>query len=115
LKDARKGLCWSATAAEALLWKSLKNSQLDGKKFRRQHSVGPYILDFYCPECRLAIELDGAGHSDLSTAEYDAKRTQFLNSKDIRVLRFENCEILETPELIVEQIRHTLRTTVYEV
>jgi len=111
----RKRLRSSRTAAEAILWKSLKNSQLDGKKFRRQHSVGPYVLDFYCPECRLAIELDGAGHSDLLTAEYDTKRTHFLNSKDIQVLRLENSDILETGELVLEQIRQTLRTTLYEI
>src|SRR5438093_13389102 len=90
LRDVRKKLRSSKTAAEAVLWKSLKNSQLDGKEFRRQHRVGPYILDFYCPECRLAIELDGAGHSDLLTAEDYTRRTQFLNSKDIKLLRIKN-------------------------
>src|SRR5438552_12976957 len=57
-RELRSGL----TPAEAKLWKCLQRSQLSDKKFRRQHSVGPYILDFYCPECCLAIELDGAGH-----------------------------------------------------
>jgi very-short-patch-repair endonuclease len=50
------------TTAEAVLWKNLQGSRLDGKKFRRQHSVGKYVLDFYCPECRLAVELDGEAH-----------------------------------------------------
>src|SRR5262249_31179222 len=59
------------TPAEALLWTNLKNSQLDGKKFRRQHGVGPYFVDFYCPECRLAVELDGDGHMTDVGAERD--------------------------------------------
>src|SRR5437660_7589489 len=60
--DRRKQLRQSLTPAEALLWLNLKSSQLDGKKSRRQHSVGPYIVDFFCPECRLGVELDGEGH-----------------------------------------------------
>jgi very-short-patch-repair endonuclease len=62
LKNYRKGLRNNMTEAEIVLWKYLKGSQLDGKKFRRQHSFGNYILDFYCAPLKLAIELDGASH-----------------------------------------------------
>ncbi|WP_375417519.1 endonuclease domain-containing protein [uncultured Hymenobacter sp.] len=89
-KDQRQTLRNSLTPAEAKLWFSLKNAQLDGRKFRRQHSVSAYILDFYCPEERLAIELDGAGHSTVTGNLHDAHRTAYLNSLGIRVLRFEN-------------------------
>src|SRR5215211_3784996 len=78
------------TPAEARLWTLLKNSRLDGRKFRRQHSVGPYILDFYCPGEKLAVELDGEGHFTLPTVSHDAKRRRFLEGRGIRVIRFEN-------------------------
>jgi len=62
--DRRKELRENLTAAEALLWLNLKGRRLNGKKFRRQHSIGPYIVDFFCPESRLAIELDGGSAPD---------------------------------------------------
>ena len=73
----RRELRNNLTPAEALLWTNLKNSNLEGKKFRRQHGIGPYIADFYCPECRVIIELDGAGHYDVLAQERDALRTAF--------------------------------------
>ena len=90
LKTFRKTLRNNLTPAEAALWKHLKGKQLEGRKFRRQHSVGNYILDFYCPSEHLAIELDGQGHFETSQAEYDRDRDMFLNHFGIRVLRFEN-------------------------
>ncbi|MGH9451676.1 MAG: endonuclease domain-containing protein [Terriglobia bacterium] len=110
LKQLRKGLRGSLTPAEATLWKGLQRSQLDGKKFRRQHSIGKYIVDFYCPECRLAIELDGQGHFNSIAAEYDELRNEFLNRLNIRVLRFENKAIFENPEAVIGTIRRHLTT-----
>jgi very-short-patch-repair endonuclease len=105
LKDYRKELRNNLTPAEATMWKYLQNSRLDGKKFRRQHSVGNYILDFYCPSEKLAIEVDGNSHDDDSAQIYDEQRTAFLNSKGIQVIRFENAEVFESEELICEEIR----------
>jgi very-short-patch-repair endonuclease len=65
LKQIRRELRHNLTPAEATLWRCLQNKQLAGRKFRRQHSVGSYVLDFYCPSEMLAIELDGAGQSPL--------------------------------------------------
>src|SRR5690349_22645631 len=96
--DRRKALRQSLTPAEALLWLNLKSSRLSGKKFRRQHSIGPYIADFFCPECRLAVELDGDGHMTESGAEWDEKRTRFLKRFNVRVIRFENKEVFENLE-----------------
>jgi very-short-patch-repair endonuclease len=62
LTEKRKALRNNLTSAEATLWLCLKNKQLEGKRFRRQFSIGNYIVDFYCPEQKLAIELDGQGH-----------------------------------------------------
>ena len=92
-KDDRRTLRNNLTPAEAVLWTRLKSGQLTGRKFRRQHSIGECILDFYCPKEKLAVELDGAGHFTVSGNLHDAARTEFLNRLDIRVLRFENKQI----------------------
>ena len=109
LRKYRQELRENLTPAEAFLWSYLKRSQLDGRKFRRQHGIGPYIADFYCPECRVIVELDGAGHKDPIAEEKDAARTRFLESFGIRVLRFENKEVFESLEFVLESIRTALR------
>jgi len=108
LSGYRSKLRHNLTPAEALLWKNLQKSKLDGKKFRRQHSIGPYIVDFYCPECRVAIELDGAGHMTLVGSELDGKRDAFLKRLNVRVLRFENRLVFESLELVLNAIRAAL-------
>ncbi len=108
LKPTRKTLRNDPTSAEKQLWNKLRNSQLAGNKFRRQHSVGNYILDFYCPQHQLAIELDGDSHFTESSMAYDAKRTTFLNEVGIQVLRFTNTEIFENLENVLERIREHL-------
>ena len=108
LKTVRKQLRDSLTPAEAILWKNLQRSQLEGKKFRRQHSIGNYVVDFYCPECRLAIELDGEGHFNSIKSEHDARRTAFLITLNVRVLRFENRMVFENLEAVLETIRRKL-------
>jgi very-short-patch-repair endonuclease len=75
------------TPPEARLWVCLRGRQLDGLKFRRQHPVGPYVLDFYCPEARLAVEVDGQQHGDPERSEHDRRRTAWLATQDIAVLR----------------------------
>ena len=108
LKARRRELRHSLTPAEAALWKSLQRSQLGGKKFRRQHSVGPFILDFYCPECRLAVELDGQTHSNPPAWEYDCNRSDYLNHLNIRVLRFENRDVFEHLDWVLRTIGESL-------
>lgn len=105
LKTFRKELRQHLTPAEALLWKCLKNKQLDGRKFRRQHSVDNYILDFYCPEEQLAIELDGEGHKGINQSEYDFERDIFLQHYGIRVLRFENRMVFQNLKILIDKIR----------
>src|ERR671913_107507 len=87
LKTRRKQLRRRLTPAEATLWRVLKKSQLSGRKFRRQHSVGKYVLDFYCVEEWLAIELDGQVHKNYLAEAYDEERTVFLKRAGIKVLR----------------------------
>lgn len=93
LKEFRKNLRNNATPQEQVLWNKLRNSGLNGYKFRRQHSVGDYIWDFYCPKYKLAIELDGNHHLEKDKREADEARTTYLNELNIRVLRFSNKEI----------------------
>ena len=104
-KLLRQTLRNNATSAEAILWRALKGKQVEGLKFRRQFGVGPYVIDFYCPEIRLGIELDGGVHKESYTKEYDEMRTEFLAENRIRVLRFENEVVYNNVEGIIEAIR----------
>lgn len=104
LKSNRKQLRNNLTPAEASLWKLLQGKKLGARKFRRQHSVGNYILDFYCPSEKLAIELDGAGHYTEEGIKKDEVRTTFLNAFGIKVIRFENKLIFENTEWVLEEI-----------
>jgi very-short-patch-repair endonuclease len=105
----RSKLRKSLTPAEAVLWKSLQRSQLLDKKFRRQFGIGPYIVDFYCPECRLAIELDGQGHFEVNADSHEVERTKYLDSCGIRILRFENKIIFDNLEAVLDVIRAAIR------
>jgi very-short-patch-repair endonuclease len=105
----RKRLRRKLTPAEAALWLLLKSKTLDARKFRRQHGVGKYTLDFYCPSERLAIELDGEQHFTDRGMEYDHRRTEFLNTFNIRVLRFENDEVFYSPEGVLVEIKRNFR------
>ena len=107
LKDRRKELRKDATPVEILLWEKLRRKQL-GFKFFRQYSVGMYILDFYCPIRRIAIELDGGHHAEAENKIYDQERTQFLKNLDIEVLRFWNTEVFEDIEKVVKRIKSKL-------
>ena len=95
----------SLTPAEARLWKYIQNRQLAGRKFRRQHSAGPYVLDFYCPREHLAIELDGAAHDHEQAAQRDEARTRYLASLGIKVVRFENRDVMSNLEGVLQVIK----------
>ena len=105
LKPYRKALRNHGTSAEATLWKSLQKRQLDGRKFRRQHSVGNFIVDFFCYEENLAIELDGSIHNDPLVAKNDERKTEYLKSNGIKVIRFENRAVFENLDAVLELIR----------
>ena len=91
------------TPAEAALWAFLRNRQLLGQKFRRQHPSGRYFADFYCPAARLAIEADGSSHD--GRALRDHRRDAWLRRHGVTLLRFPNLMILQQPELVLDQIR----------
>ena len=104
-KILRQTLRNNATPTEAILWRALKGKQVDGLKFRRQFGIGPYVIDFYCPEIRLGIELDGGVHETSYTHEYDEMRSRFLAENRIRVLRFDNEVVYNNVEGIIEAIK----------
>ena len=95
------------TPAEQKLWQALKGRQLDGLKFRAQHPVGPFILDFYCPACELVVELDGDVHD--GQADYDQARTQQLYHYNYQVIRFRNEEVLADLSSVLERILQAAR------
>lgn len=104
LLDRRKYLRNNSTSAEATLWKSLQKNQLSGRKFRRQHSIENYIVDFYCPSEKLNVELGGAVHLDFAVQNYDYERDNRLKDLGFKVLRFENREVFENLESVLREI-----------
>src|SRR5262245_36394939 len=100
------------TSAERLLWGAIRRQQADGLRFRRQHPVGRYVLDFYCPSHRLVIELDGGIHEQ--QIEMDAARTEHLARYGNRVIRFRNAEVCDALPSVVERIRQIARTIEHE-
>ena len=104
----RRELRNNSTPEEAVLWTQIKSRKIKGYKWRRQHPIGSYILDFYCPEAKLCIELDGAAHYTYSGSREDNTRTSFLNSKGIRVIRFENRLIWDNIDSVIEIIEQEL-------
>jgi very-short-patch-repair endonuclease len=97
------------TTAERVLWSRLRREQLHGFKFRRQHQVGDYVLDFYCVERRIAIEVDGDSHYVGRGPQRDEDRSLMLAREGIRVLRFTNIEVLVELDGVVETIIDELR------
>jgi very-short-patch-repair endonuclease len=95
--------------AETRLWGLLRARRLSGFKFRRQHPVGRYIVDFYCARAQLVIELDGGQHAQGGQDRYDAARTQELAARGLLVLRFWNHDVLQHPQEILEEIWRRLQ------
>ncbi len=109
LKTIRSSLRNNSTSAEAVLWTYLKSASIDGRKFRRQHSIGKYIADFYCPSEKLIVELDGEPHGDYIQIEKDKIRDEFLKGLGLTVLRFENRLVFQDPEYILKEIRNAFK------
>lgn len=108
LLERRRYLRKHLTPEEAILWNVIKSKQIDNYKWRKQHPIGPFILDFYCPKAKLCIELDGNTHYTFQGTKEDYKRTEYLNNKGIRVIRFENRLIWENLEQVLNIIKQEL-------
>ena len=97
------------TKPEAMLWERLRNRNLQGFKFRRQHIINDYIVDFFCKEKRLVIEIDGLYHNDSIQQGLDKKREATLIENGYYLLRFENREVLENLEVVIKKIESSLK------
>jgi very-short-patch-repair endonuclease len=97
-----------STDAERALWRLLRGRQLAGRKFRRQHEFGGFVLDFFCADAHLAIEVDGGQHLTEEGVARDLERTRFLEANGIRVLRFTNTQVLSEIDAVGEAILREL-------
>lgn len=94
----------TATDAEHLMWQILRAKQFMNLKFRRQHVIKPYIVDFYCHEIGLVIELDGGQHGTDDAVEYDDERTEFLEALGLTVVRYWNHDVLGRMDVVLEHL-----------
>jgi very-short-patch-repair endonuclease len=106
MKKRRQSLRNSAPRAEVILWRYLKGKQISGNKFRRQYSIGGYVVDFYCPTKRLAIEVDGITHLSREAKVHDKIRQVYIEEFNITFLRFTNSEIYKNIQGVVDAIHN---------
>lgn len=104
LKHRRQELRRTQTDAEKAFWSKVRNRQFYGLRFFRQYSMGPYILDFYCPALKLAVELDGGQHNQCENMEYDSARTEYLKAHGIDVMRCWNHEVLLNMQGVLDKM-----------
>jgi very-short-patch-repair endonuclease len=109
LKDRRRSLRNNMTPAEAALWSVLKNNGFKNRKFRRQHSIGNYIVDFYCATEKIIVELDGQSHFTTGQAYYDVERDKQLTDLGNKILRFENKLVFEDLDTVLMEIERHFR------
>ena len=100
----------NSTKAEAMLWEKLKGKQVKGCSFRRQRPIGHYIVDFYCPEFNLVIELDGSIHNRIDIKRRDQLRQDELEELGLTVLRFCNEEVFRSPDAVLDQIKQWMES-----
>jgi len=110
LKEKRRQLRRNQTFCEKIMWMYLRNRQLSGVKFRRQYSVDQYVIDFYAPALKFAIELDGDIHNLSEQKEYDKKRQEYLEQFGIKFLRITNEELLGNANKTFEKIETEIKT-----
>jgi very-short-patch-repair endonuclease len=108
LKQHSRQLRENMTDAEKHLWAKIRMKQLKGRQFYRQKPIGDYIVDFYCPKAKLAIEIDGSQHLSGEMTSYDRIRDEYLSSLGLRVLRFSNTDVLKHVEEVVESIEREI-------
>jgi len=110
IKDRRRCLRNNLTETEVIIWAHIKNKKL-GYKFRRQSSIDRYIVDFYCPKKKLVLEIDGGQHLEDKSILHDNKRTEYLNSLGIKVLRIYNNDVFDNIEGVIDKIKYELENT----
>ena len=103
-KEKRRRLRNNAPAAETVLWSRLRRKHVHGYKFRRQYSVGPYVIDFYCPALKLAVEIDGDSHFVADAVTQDKQRQDYIESFGVQFLRFTNEQVYRNLDHVLETI-----------
>ena len=111
MKERRQELRKGQTDAERQLWSRLRNKQMSGYKFYRQYGIGFYIVDFYCPLLKLVIEVDGGQHYSEQGIAHDRQRELFLRNIGVKVIRFNNLDILKNIEGVFDSIQKELPPT----
>ncbi len=109
LKEIARGLRNNSTLGEVLLWKKLRNKQILGYDFHRQKPLDQFIVDFFCHELNLAIELDGASHETDEAQEKDAARQKRLESLGVKLLRFKESDVRKNMRTVLETIEHWIK------
>ena len=104
LKILSRNLRQKSTDAERLLWSKIRRKQIKNYQFFRQKPIGPYIVDFYCKEVKLVIEVDGGQHYEESNIRIDKKREKFLENLGLKAMRFTNIDVLKNIEAVVNKI-----------
>ncbi|MFA4872289.1 MAG: endonuclease domain-containing protein [Patescibacteria group bacterium] len=105
----RRHLRQSMPSAESIIWKHIRNRRLSGIKFRRQHSIGKFVVDFYCLEVKVAIEIDGGSHTASEVVETkDQDRQKFIESLGIKVLRYDNLSVYESLNNVLNDISENI-------
>ena len=108
-KEKRRKLRQNQTNVEDLVWRYLRNRQLLGYKFKRQYSVDHFVIDFYCPELKLAVELDGASHNNPEQIEYDIKRQKYLEEFNIKFVRIKDEDLFGNTNQAFMKIENTIK------
>ncbi|MBT3215891.1 MAG: endonuclease domain-containing protein [Candidatus Marinimicrobia bacterium] len=107
LKQLSRNLRNNSTLSEVLLWNQLKQKQMMGFQFNRQRPIGEFIVDFYCPKLKLVIEIDGESHNDRENE--DQRRTDFLESLGLTVIRFDDNQVKQGLEYVLQDIENWIR------
>ena len=107
VQPKRRQLRNNPTYAEKILWLSLRKRQVEGVRFLRQYSVNKFVIDFYAPEIKLAIEVDGCSH--IGKEKYDMERQKYIENFNIMVIRFKNEQVIGNPDKVVEEIKAVIR------
>ncbi|MCF8262619.1 MAG: endonuclease domain-containing protein [Melioribacteraceae bacterium] len=108
MKETRRKLRRNQTIAEKNMWSQLRNRQFLGLKFRRQYSIDRYVIDFYCPEFKIAIELDGSIHDLDDVKEYDTRRQKHIEAFGVTFIRVTNDEYLGNPNKTFERVEREI-------
>lgn len=105
--DRARELRRKLTLPEVLMWTALRGRRLSGLRFRRQHPIGPYILDFYCDDARLAVEIDGERHSEPDRMLHDERRAAWLADQNVRVIRIPARDVLADMDAVLGHVRRS--------